>query len=471
MATKDLLSELLTEVDTDITSELNLDPLGMLVVWSTFGQAIFQHRISSVSHDVRNFTLNLFNHWVIKTLVEDATITLGSRMKNDPAYAGRGKESMAFKQACLIYLENLFVYSMIEQERRATTSGVIGISKARQRWSQTEGNPRLLFSHTPEAHVLVRQHSLGVAGRYKTPLVEMGFFDRRYDYAIPNQRDHWMDVDELGKRSKRLDKLRKLVVQHLAVLVSENAAKPYRDYQHIESSLKRAFVEAFKSPQEVGKYSRDFWLRASNLDEGAAGALGQVMSKTMSGVDSHGSNDLPLFNEQVFQRAQDTSGLDQGERLKLQHVQDLEPFLGEVDLLFTLTLSAKEQSLDDIERKWTGLGRDNDTLPRLRQRVVLSPLLRESTQGLANFRLEGLLKCAEPGDIAELVSRVIDFHSAIMTKRGQSPWVRQQSDGTIHSDVRVRDVPLRRDRPVGKWIHEYYLPQFRNLLSGFEGEI
>ena len=65
------LSDLLTEFDERISSELNLDPLGLQVIWSAYGQKIFRNRISSISNDVRNYTLNLFDHWV--TLVPSHT--------------------------------------------------------------------------------------------------------------------------------------------------------------------------------------------------------------------------------------------------------------------------------------------------------------------------------------------------------------------------------------------------------------
>ena len=44
-----LLNEFLTEYDDSLGSELNIDPLGLQVIWSAFGQQIFQNRISSIS--------------------------------------------------------------------------------------------------------------------------------------------------------------------------------------------------------------------------------------------------------------------------------------------------------------------------------------------------------------------------------------------------------------------------------------
>lgn len=72
-----VLNEILTEYDDTISSELNVDPLGLLVIWSSYGQNIFRRRISSISNDVRNFTLNLFNHAVIRALIDDDSVILG----------------------------------------------------------------------------------------------------------------------------------------------------------------------------------------------------------------------------------------------------------------------------------------------------------------------------------------------------------------------------------------------------------
>lgn len=87
---------------------------------------------------------------------------MGKGLRNDLGVWREGQGLAAFKQACLIYLENAFTYAMIaaQNKKDVETTGVLGISKARRRWDETEGNPRLLFSHEPNAHVLVRQNSI-----------------------------------------------------------------------------------------------------------------------------------------------------------------------------------------------------------------------------------------------------------------------------------------------------------------------
>jgi hypothetical protein len=58
------LSQYLTEYDEDLSGDSQIDPLGVLTIWSAFGQKSFATG-SFGSNDVRNYTLNLLHHAVI----------------------------------------------------------------------------------------------------------------------------------------------------------------------------------------------------------------------------------------------------------------------------------------------------------------------------------------------------------------------------------------------------------------------
>jgi len=95
-----------------------------------------------------------------------------------------GKDALQFKQACLIFLENLFVYSVLQHESKGAkdgvdAAGILGISNARRKWAN-DGDRVIVFTHEPAGQILVRQLGLGVSGRYKTPLMDIGFFDTSY---------------------------------------------------------------------------------------------------------------------------------------------------------------------------------------------------------------------------------------------------------------------------------------------------
>ena len=106
-----IISEFFTEYDEEVATDLNVDPLGLQVIWSVYGQKIFKNRVSSISNDVRNYTINLFHHSIIKSLVESDSVHLSRRLLNA---CGEKKDSLAFKHACLVFFENLFVYSVIQ---------------------------------------------------------------------------------------------------------------------------------------------------------------------------------------------------------------------------------------------------------------------------------------------------------------------------------------------------------------------
>jgi len=462
------LDHLLTEFDEHISSELNLDPLGLQVIWSAYGQAIFRYRISSISNDVRNYTLNLFNHAATKALVEDDAVLPGRALLHDKAYIGRGKDSAAFKQACLIYLENMFAFAMVEAQAQPSveTAGVLGISKARRRWEDTQGQPRLIFSPGPRAHVLVRQNSLGVSGRYKTPLVEMGFFNGGYDYALPASRPHWQKAQtELFAAGKPLATLQQLVHAHLAKLLTDARREPEHTFTDLPAGLKRAFVSAFRSPTTVGAYARDFWLGVTELDQGAPGALYQVLKQEWR----PGGQVQARPAARVFELAAGRSSLAASDREKLDRVRVLEPFLAELDLLLGVMLSAKSQSLGEVQDLWKTLGRDGDTLPKRAASIEDDPAMRAQVAGTAAERMNELLALARGNDVKQQVERLLKYHEKVMEARGQSPWLRLLNGSQLKIDVRTRPLPEKDDRPVDTWAHQYYVPQFRNFLSGLRG--
>ncbi|MEN4918552.1 hypothetical protein ABE485_07755 [Achromobacter spanius] len=463
-----MLQGILTEFDERISSELNLDPLGLLVIWSAYGQKIFRNRISSISNDVRNYTLNLFNHAVAKALVEDDAVVLGRGVLQDKAFAGRGKDSPAFKQACLIHLENVFAYAMVEAQSQpgVETAGVLGISKARRYWDETQGKPQLRFSPGPSAHVLVRQNSLGVSGRYKTPLVQMKFFDGNYDYTLPESAPQWQKAQaQLFSASKPLSLLLSHAREYLAELLAGPRHEPERNFSDVPMKLKSMFVSAFRSPAAVGAYARDFWLQVTELNQGAPGALYQELEQEWR---PDGQIERRPTDE-VFARAGNFRSLDAEGREKLMYVSVLEPFLAEADLLLDVMLSAKSHSVDEVIAKWKALGRDGRTLPNLAAPILANAAMREQLAGTAAERLSELLTLARSLELRQQVEGLLKYHDKVMATREQSPWLRILSGQQLKVDVRTRALPVKERRPVGSWVNHYYVPQFRHLLSGLRG--
>lgn len=47
------LADIITDANKDIATSLYIDPLGMLVIWSSYGEAIFEERVNSISNDAQ----------------------------------------------------------------------------------------------------------------------------------------------------------------------------------------------------------------------------------------------------------------------------------------------------------------------------------------------------------------------------------------------------------------------------------
>lgn len=64
---------------------------------------------------------------------------------------------------------------------------------------------------------------------------------------------------------------------------------------------------------------------------------------------------------------------------------------------------------------------------------------------------------------------LLSYHALIMESRGQSPWVTRADGNQLKIYVRPRSEPTPAERPLGGWVHQYYIPQFRHLLAGLHG--
>ncbi|NQZ10632.1 MAG: hypothetical protein HRT35_26060 [Algicola sp.] len=454
------LKNLFTEFDDSISQSLNIDPLGMTVIWSVFGQKIFNRRVSSISNDVRNYTLNLLHHLVIKEVVEDSTQL---SLKLTRVY--QQKDSFAFKQACLIHCENLFVYSMLGATNEVNTLGVLGASKGRVKWQEKHHNPELIFSHTKKSNLLIRQLTLGVSGRYKTPFMEMKFFDNEYRYKHPDYQVVWQQTQVFINRVDELKTVKDELKKHLIGLIKSNDKLPNIRFSTIANSLRVAYTTAFSSGQKVGLLTKDFWLSITDLNRDAAGKLYDVIS---TGVEDTNC-------QQLFEQALKTTN-EVAVKSKFEHIIALEPFLAECELLFTLLTSMRNQTLAELLVSYKALERPITTLPDLARRLVDKVEIKDILKGTGAQRYQSLLKFSkiptknETECFEMVVKKLLEYHKSIMNARGQSPWVEQINAG-YRCNIKLTKVPSAQKRPLKSWYHRYYINEFKYLISGLEGEV
>ena len=459
-----LLDKYLTEYDENLSGETYIDPLGMLVIWSEFGRKIFKNRVNSIANDVRNYTLNLFNHYLIRLLIQDESVTLKKAMEQEY----RVKDCVQFKNACLVYLENLFVYSIVkhESDEKVDSSAVLGIVKARRLWNDYKENPPLKFTHDSSGHILVRQLSLGVSGRYKTPMVEIGYFDANYNYQMPKSVELWAGVKRFIESSPKLKQLSEVVYEHIESILAQNKLIPETSFKNIPESLHKNYVLAFASAGVVGQYARNYWLQATGLNTGAAGAIMQVLDENAA------NNPTVIIDEkQLISLAKKNLSGNREELIKMEQIELLEPFLADVSLLFILLTSKKSHSLKDVTSLWEKFDRNENSLPSGAMSVLGSPAVLSSLSGTAFMRLSALLKLSGVSNFQKQITLLIEYHKSVMEGRGQYSWLGISDDDLVQVQARPSRLPECSEWQSGCWFNNYYIPQFKFLVNGYQGRV
>lgn len=451
------IGKYLTEYDKSLSGDSYIDPVGTLIIWSAFGGQVFNDCVNSVSNDVRNYTLNLFHHHLVRRLVNDEGVQLSSSLKHQY----KDKDTLTFKQACLILLENLFVFSMLRHQKHVETGGVLGILKASRRWEKTGEDTRLVFTHGREGQVLARQLGLGVSGRYKTPLMKIQFFDKNYGYHLPRFQKRWDQAAAfIGKRDVPLRALEGEVYELLRECIPDIRHKGEIVFSDVPRRLSKAYATAFSSPQAVGAYARDFWLEMTGLDQGAAGALFKVLKE--EGEDEFSSRE-------VVTRALKVAVLPD-ERAKLDRIARVEPFLSDCALLFSLMTAERERNVADVAAEWRGRFKRSDTrlrnLANAAADVAELPVLHGTAAGR---RFVALQNVAAAGSTEEQIRELAKYHGNVMLDRGQPAWLSVDDRARIKVHARTAPAPAPAKRPPGSWYNNYYVPQFRSLVMGLQG--
>lgn len=450
------LADIITDANKDIASSLYIDPLGMLVIWSSYGEAIFEKRVNSISNDVRNFTVNLMHHGVVQSLIADSSFVIPENLK----VAIGDKKSAKFAQACLLHLENIYVFSMLTaEEKNVDTSGILGSNNGQKILDseKEKGNPKLVFTTEKQGQILVRQLSLGVSGRYRTPFLELGYFDKYYHYNHDNvSKQRWDDYGKLLAQKPVLQLYFDAAVAHIKRLIKSaesSNSSPEIQFNDISDDFKNACRLAFSTSGKVGELTRDYWLNVTGLDQGAAGTLLKALRKQSGGA---------IEPEDIFNVAFNDNNAE--EREKLEHVLQVEPFLTRINLLFTLVCRQNSQTICDIKTEWEKYGGSNATLAELHKDI--SDSAKHVLAGSARHRFEKLSGVAQCDTLQQQIVELISYHKFVMHTRGQQPWVELRNGAT-----KLHARPLSPPDPAKelRWVNSYYLHQFNNLIRGYFG--
>ena len=482
--------EFFSEYDESITGDSQRDPLGLQVIWSYFGQQIFGNQITSISNDIRNFTIDLFHHYIIRSLVEDNDLVIENTHYKETFQT---KDTPVFKTAFIIFLENLLTYSVhymkTEKRDKFDGSGLLGSYSAITKWNLQDANP-LIIAH-PESGILARQISLGINGRYKTPLVQCNIFDYNYTYRLQGNTATWDRINRIFSDWKDADKLKRKLVSIVINTLSGAYISSKKDNQNIyldktrkayrETRITRMddlkaypFIE-FLSCKE--KYPDHFDLYTSGY-----GNMERLQShftelwKELLGINQGEANSLydviQTGNETAKQIAEKAYSIEkhEKEKKKLFEILTIEPFLVFINFLFQIVNARETRNLDDVAAELQKL-KFYDAVGAFKWEEI-GRIIEEPENSVTKERLSKLTKIPlNEKDLANSVSRLIEYHKEIMDYRGLFPWFSLAEDGNIHHVARMYNLAALDKQKPTDWIHDYYIYSLKSLRAGLETKV
>jgi len=433
--------DIFTVPDDSLYKEGSIDPMGTQSIWSRFGQEIFHNRLNTISTDIRNYTINLFHHFVLRRLFTEYPDTVTKAKGKFKNY----QSEYDIKAGLLLFLEDILTGTLVYQSKvrgdiRVNTMGILGIYKAENALYDTNNAFQLKADKT-NGGLLVRQITLGVSGRYKGTFINMGFFSSNFAY----EENKWLPIDSLIKNWKQGYELSVKLLSIVNQLITDGKGDyPSQSFTAFKdnSELSELYIECFGSHVKE-QAIRNFWEANLGLDTGATKALYTQISKL--------NNNPP---KEIYLNAL-KSDIEKDEQLKLQHIIDLEPFLSSCTQIFYLLTQKRVKNIQDIAEEV----------------LKLLPISTENITSLPFYsgRVKMLVESIEKGEGEPLKTmyQIVDYHKNVMENKGAVPWVRIVGNGTLERLI-YQNPSFSTDFFIERrpWYNNYYISTLTAIYNG-----
>lgn len=431
-------SDIFTIPDKDLISDGSVDPMGMQMIWTYFGQLIFLNKLTTVSTDVRNYSINLLHHFVLYKFQQERNEEFNRAQSHFTYY----RDAYDAKAGMLIFMEDLLVYALMDQKGPVNTFGLLGSNKAQDDLDRTNGNYSAIEIHAERSKgVLVRQIQLGVNGRYKGPFMNMGLMSKNFEYS-PKEFER---IEELISQWPEGNKL----VYKLMDLLTELLQKTDRDYPTVtldrfknDKELWGLYADCF-GQLESNQILHDYWLEKLGITAGAASSI-------FSEINHLGEKSIPAIMASAFKKEE-----DEKEKELLQWILDLEPFLTRCSHAFYLLSDVSVKRLVDIKSD-------------LNQLVANMPIESVLPLTCRNERLEMLVEFVKDntGSGVQFAEGILNYHKKIMEDRGGSAWVELENESIKHYIPQTLNASTADIVSGGYWYNRYYLDAVRSIYNG-----
>ena len=387
-------SDFFTIPDENLYQETSIDPLGFRVIWSYFGQKIFNYKLTTISTDIRNYTINLFHHHIIHDLFLNHSEAIAKARAACRAY----RTEYDLKAGLIILLEDMLTHSLVFQQKANQSDidlmGLLGSHKAEQAYIKDKDG--ILLQAEKRKGVLVRQIVLGVNGRYKGPFINMGLFNGR---TFQYNEVEWLKIADIinsWETGCKLAKRLKGIIIDIIEANSEDYLQSNFIHYRDDTELQTLIIDAF-GKQQVMPEIKVYWEDKLGLKKGAAQAIYNQFENHSAGKQ------IPRV---IFEKAlQEAEGEDEKE--KILNILKLEPFLSACSQIFYSITDKRAKEIDEIVA-------DIEKLQRCLKIGDILPMTSE------NKRLSDLVDAIRFSqmDTRSLIQAIITYHEGIMKQRG-----------------------------------------------------
>lgn len=431
-------SDIFSIPDKDLISDGSVDPMGMQMIWTYFGQLIFQNKLTTVSTDVRNYTINLLHHYVLYKFWKERNEEFKRAQNHFLLY----RDAYNTKCGMLIFMEDLLVYSLMDQKDQANvnTSGLLGSNIVQDNLDKKKDYDEIKIHAEKSKGVLVRQIQLGISGRYKGPFINMDLMTKNFDYK-PKEFERIEELISKWPEGNRLS-------NKLMNLLTELFQKDQSDYPIVTLALYKKDKEIWTlyadcfGKLELNPLLNDYWLEKLGLNEGAAKSI-------FTEIKNIDEKSIPVIIASALKKEQDKS-----QQKFLKDILDLEPFLSRCTHAFHLLSDVSVKRFSDIK----GLDKLVSNIPI---KNVLP--LTDSNERLKTL-VEFVKENTNSGD--QFAQAILKYHKKIMEDRGGSAWVELENDYIKHYIPQSSSFSTD-DIVSGKyWYNRYYLDAVKSIYNG-----
>jgi len=438
------LKSIFTIPDLELNQESSVDPLGMQVVWTKYGQDIFGEKINTIANDLRVLTFNLFHSQVLRKIFESHANELNEAKSKFKKF----QSDFDVKAGLLILMEDLVTHIFYQNKQAdAELLGVLGMTKARSLYN-SKSQEEIFVSAEKSKGILVRQINLGMMGRYKGAMISMGFFDRSFSFNPST----WENIDSI-QLLQEFQELESVLIDFIVqfVLKVKSSEEPTISLHTLQESpfwdkLSSHYIKSF-STRKLSIKLQDFWKDSLGFNSGAAAAIFSIVSELQPNQEI---NHKTIFESAALRLVNEPS-----EEQKIHTILKVEPVLSHLSFIFRYI----------AQPSVTVLNEECMTLIReIRQLIRNEINLSEVDVHPRLQKLVGILH--ENMDEKTFIFKLLNYHKDVMNSRGGTSWL------DILEDLNIRhffapNLPdsyntLEKYLVKKPWRHTYYV---ETLLS------